>query len=175
MPFAGCRVVYVVEAAHRRIGLQSRYGDVYQLQESGVASPCNQFPITDLVSMASGSDIRDMTPEAVEKHFGATRAPHAIEHLSDTCSPYTARETRLFAPALNLTPCFAPVASPQSNGISEAFVKTIKRDYIRISIRPDAEAALRQIDGWIKDHTEIHPHFALKMASPRQFIRAKST
>lgn len=31
----------------------------------------------------SGSDIRDMMLEAVEKRFGATSAPHAIEHLSD--------------------------------------------------------------------------------------------
>jgi hypothetical protein len=29
----------------------------------------------------------------------------------------------LFAQKLNLTPCFTPVASPQSNGMSEAFVK----------------------------------------------------
>ncbi|WP_312038867.1 integrase core domain-containing protein [Pseudorhizobium tarimense] len=32
----------------------------------------------------------------------------------------------------------------------------------------------RLIDGWIEDYNEIHPHSALKMASPRQFIRAKS-
>jgi putative transposase len=123
----------------------------------------------------SGSDIRDMMLEAVEKRFGATRAPHAIEHLSDNGSAYTARDTRLFAQALNLTPCFTPVASPQSNGMSEAFVKTLKRDYVRISQVPDAETALRLIDGWIEDYNEIHPHSALKMASPRQFIRAKST
>jgi len=66
-------------------------------------------------------------------------------------SAYTARETRLFAQALNLTPCFTPVASPQSNGMSAAFVKTLKRDYIRISALPDAEMALRLIDGWIED------------------------
>ncbi|WCK25806.1 IS3 family transposase [Agrobacterium pusense] len=122
----------------------------------------------------SGSDVRDMMLEAVEKRFAATRAPHAIEHLSDNGSAYTARDTRLFAQALNLTPCFTPVASPQSNGMSEAFVKTLKRDYIRISALPDAQTALRLIDGWIEDYNEIHPHSALKTASPRQFIRAKS-
>jgi transposase InsO family protein len=99
----------------------------------------------------SGSDVRDMMLEAVEKRFTATRAPHGIEHLSDNGSAYTARETRLFAQALNLTPCFTPVASPQSNGMSEAFVKTLKRDYIRIAALPDAETALRLIDGWIED------------------------
>lgn len=34
---------------------------------------------------------------------------------------------------------------PQSNGMSEAFVKTLKRVYVRISTLPDAETALRQI------------------------------
>jgi putative transposase len=122
----------------------------------------------------SGSDVRDMMLEAVEKRFDATRAPQPIEHLSDNGSAYTARDTRLFAQALNLTPCFTPVASPQSNGMSEAFVKTLKRDYVRIAPLPDAETVLRLIDGWIEDYNEIHPHSALKMASPRQFIRAKS-
>ena len=86
----------------------------------------------------SGSDVRDMMLEAVEKRFDATRAPQPIEHLSDNGSAYTARDTRLFAQALNLTPCFTPVASPQSNGMSEAFVKTLKLDYIRIAPLPDA-------------------------------------
>lgn len=61
----------------------------------------------------SGSDVRDMMLEAVEKRFNGTRTPHAIEHLSDNGSAYTARDTKLFAQALNLTPCFTPVASPQ--------------------------------------------------------------
>jgi transposase InsO family protein len=35
----------------------------------------------------SGSDIRDMMLEAVEKRFGAIRAPHRIEWLSDSARP----------------------------------------------------------------------------------------
>ena len=53
-----------------------------------------------------------------------------------------------FAQSLNLTPCFTPVASPGSNGISEAFVKAFKRVYIRAISLPDAETVLRQIDKW---------------------------
>lgn len=111
--------------------------------------------------------------EAVEKRFVATRAPHAIEHLSDNGSAYTARDTRPFAHALNLTPCFTPVASPQSNGMSEASVKTLKWDYIRISPLPDAEQRLGlSTDG---SRTTTNPsQAALKIASPRQFIRAQS-
>lgn len=121
----------------------------------------------------SGSDVRDMMLEAVETRFGTARAPHPIEHLSDNGSPYTAKDTRDFAAALNLVPCFTPVRSPESNGISEAFVKTLKRDYVRVSPLPDAQAALRQIAGWIEDYNEIHPHSSLRMRSPREFIRAQ--
>ena len=122
----------------------------------------------------SGSDIRDMMLDAVEKRFGFMRAPHPVEHLSDNGSPYTAKETRDFAIALNLVPCFTPVKSPESNGMSEAFVKTFKRDYLRISPLPDAPSVLRQFAGWIEDYNEIHPHSALRMRSPREFIRAQT-
>lgn len=121
----------------------------------------------------SGSEVRDMMLEAVEIRFGTVRAPHPIEHLSDNGSPYTAKDTRNFAVSLNLVPCFTPVRSPESNGMSEAFVKTFKRDYVRISSLPDAPAALRQIAGWIEDYNEIHPHSSLRMRSPREFIRAQ--
>jgi transposase InsO family protein len=66
------------------------------------------------------------------------------------------------------------VRSPESNGMSEAFVKTFKRDYLRVSSLPDARTVLRQIAGWIEDYNEIHPHSALKMRSPREFIRART-
>jgi putative transposase len=122
----------------------------------------------------SGSDVRDMMLEAVEKRFKAIRAPSPIEHLSDNGSPYTAKETRDFAAALNLVPCFTPVRSPESNGMSEAFVKTLKRDYLRVNPLPDAHTVLRQIAGWIDDYNEIHPHSALRMRSPREFIRAQT-
>lgn len=73
----------------------------------------------------SGSDVRDMMLEAVETRFGTIRTPEIIEVLSDNGSPYTAKDTRIFARQIRLKPCFTPVASPQSNGMSEAFVKTL--------------------------------------------------
>ena len=78
----------------------------------------------------SGSDIRDMMLEAVEKRFRACQAPQPVEMLSDNGSCYTAKDTRIFARQLGLKPCFTPVKSPQSNGISEAFVRTLSRDYV---------------------------------------------
>ena len=81
----------------------------------------------------SGSDVRDMMLEAVETRFGALRTPHKVEWLTDNGTAYTAKDTRVFAAQLNLVPCFTPVASPERNGISEAFVKTFKRDYVRVN------------------------------------------
>lgn len=122
----------------------------------------------------SGSDVRDMMLEAVEKRFSTCRAPSAIEILSDNGAPYTAKETRIFARQLGLKPCFTPVQSPQSNGISEAFVNTLKRDYVHVSPLPDAEIVLGLIGGWIEDYNENHPHSGLKMRSPREFIAAQT-
>jgi putative transposase len=119
-----------------------------------------------------GSDVRDMMLEAVEKRFGAIRAPHAVEWLSDNGSPYKAIETRRLAAQLNLVSCFTPVASPESNGMSEAFVKTIKRDHVHTTPIPDAEAALDRIAGWFEDYNDNHPHSGLRMRSPREFRRA---
>lgn len=120
----------------------------------------------------SGSDVRDMMLEAVERRFGTDRAPQPIEHLSDNGSCYTAAETRDFATALNLVPCFTPVRSPESNGMSEAFVKTLRRDYVRLTPLPDAATALELVAGWIEDYNTVHPHSALQMRSPREFIAA---
>ena len=122
----------------------------------------------------SGSDVRDMMLEAVEKRFGGYQAPHPVEMLSDNGAPYTARETRIFARQLKLKPCFTPVQSPQSNGIAEAFVNTLKRDYVHVTPLPDAETVLGLINGWIDDYNENHPHSGLKMRSPREFIAAQT-
>ncbi|MBB1499797.1 IS3 family transposase [Paracoccus sp. MC1862] len=122
----------------------------------------------------SGSDIRDIMLEAVERRFGTYRAPSVIEMLSDNGSPYIARDTQVFARQLGLKPCFTPIQSPQSNGISEAFVKTLKRDYVQVTPLPDAQTVLGLIGGWIEDYNNNHPHSGLKMRSPREFIAAQT-
>jgi putative transposase len=122
----------------------------------------------------SGSDVRDMMLEAVERRCGTTRTPNQVEFLADNGSPYRARDTRVFAAQLGLVPCFTPVASPESNGMCEAFVRTFKRDYVEVSPIPTASLALARIGEWIEDYNEVHPHSALRMRSPRGFRRANS-
>jgi transposase InsO family protein len=60
-------------------------------------------------------------------------------------SAYTAKDTHDFAGALGLQPCFTPVASPESNGLAEALVRALKRDYVRANPLPDAVTMLLQL------------------------------
>src|SRR5262249_61836221 len=52
------------------------------------------------------------------------------------------------------------------------FVHTIKRDYVRVSPRPDAETVMRQLPAWMAHYAGVHPHTALGYRSPREFIAA---
>jgi transposase InsO family protein len=53
-------------------------------------------------------------------------------------SGYIAHHIPQFARDLGPEPRTTPVESPQSNDMAEAFVRTIKRDYVRVSPVPDA-------------------------------------
>jgi len=119
----------------------------------------------------SGEMVRDLMIVCVERRFGTAKAPHAVEWLSDNGSAYIAKDTLDMARALRLWLLFTPVRSPQSNGISEAFVKTFKRDYARLSILPDAETVMALLPAWFEDYNEVHPHSGLKFLSPREFLR----
>jgi len=120
----------------------------------------------------SGEMIRDLMLESVERRFNDQQTPHPIEWLSDNGSCYRAHDTVSFAQSIGLVPCFTPVRSPQSNGMAESFVKTFKRDYVYVHDRPDAQSVLAQLPRWFEDYNDNHPHKALRMKSPRDFIRS---
>jgi transposase InsO family protein len=119
----------------------------------------------------SGERVRDLMIVCVERRFGDTRTTCPVEWLSDNGSAYGAKNTLDTAAALGLRLCFTPARSPQSNGVSEAFVKTLRRDYARLSILPDAETAIALLPGWFNDYNEVHPHSGLRFLSPREFRR----
>ena len=81
------------------------------------------------------------------------RLPRPIEWLSDNGSCYVARDTRTFARDIGLLPKTTPLESPQSNGIAEAFVRTFKRDYVRVGACPDAQTVLRSLPAWFTTTT----------------------
>lgn len=121
-----------------------------------------------------GEDVRDLIVAAVEQRFGLiNKLPQTIEWLTDNGSCYTAAETRAFAKDIGFEPCTTPVESPQSNGMAEAFVRTFKRDYVRVNPCPDAQTVIRSLPKWFNHYNELHPHKALSYRSPREFIRAR--
>ena len=93
----------------------------------------------------TGEDVRDLMVAAVEHRFGpANQLPSLTDWLTDNGNCYVVRDTRRFARELGLMPETKPLESPQSNGMAEAFVRTLKRDYVRVWVLPDAESVLRQ-------------------------------
>ena len=125
----------------------------------------------DGVTGISGEMVRDLMVACVERQFGISKAARPVEWLSDNGSAYIAKDTLDTATALGLKLYFTPVRSPESNGIAEAFVKTFKRDYARLSILPDAETVIALLPAWFEDYNEVHPHSGLKFLSPREFLR----
>ena len=117
----------------------------------------------------SGEMVRDLMVTCVERRFGTTKTSHPVEWLSDNGSAYTAKDTLDLATALGLRLAFTPPRSPESNGLAEAWVKTLKRDYARVTLLPDAQAALSLLPSWIDDYNTSHPHAGLRMLSPREY------
>ena len=119
----------------------------------------------------TAEDVQDLMVATVEHRYGSVnRLPETIESLSDNGSCYTARETRAFARDIGLVPCTTPVSSPQSNGMAEAFVRTLKRDYVRVHLTLDARTVIEQLPRWLAHYNEVHPHKALGYRSPREYI-----
>jgi putative transposase len=107
---------------------------------------------------------------SVDKRFPSGRAPRKIQWLSDRGSIYRAHLTRDTARMLNLESCYTAAYSPSSNGMAEALVGTIKRDYVYTSDCYDAETVLKMLPEWFEDYNSEAPHSALQMMSPREFI-----
>ena len=154
-------------------GFEFRCEDGAKLSVTFALDCCDREAIGWVASPTgySGDDIRDLMLESVEKRFGDQLPTTPVQWLSDNGSAYTAEQTRLFARQIGLQPVTTPVRSPQSNGMAESFVKTIKRDYVAHMPKPDRETALRNLAIAFEHYNEQHPHSALNYRSPREFRR----
>ncbi|EHO6431173.1 IS3 family transposase [Salmonella enterica] len=119
--------------------------------------------------------VQDVMPGAVERRFGNELPAYPVEWLTDNGSCYRANETRQFARMLGLEPKNTAVRSPESNGIAESFVKTIKRDYISIMPKPDGLTAAKNLAEAFEHYNEWHPHSALGYRSPREYLRQQAS
>ena len=118
---------------------------------------------------------QDVMLGAVERRFGSELPASPVEWLTDNGSCYRANETRQFARMLGLEPKNTAVRSPESNGIAESFVKTIKRDYISVMPKPDGLTAAKNLAEAFEHYNEWHPHSALGYRSPREYLRQRSS
>ncbi|WP_187356568.1 IS3 family transposase [Escherichia coli] len=118
--------------------------------------------------------VQDVMLGAVERRFGNELPASPVEWLTDNGSCYRANETRQFARMLGLEPKSTAVRSPESNGIAESFVKTIKRDYISIIPKPDGLTAAKNLAEEFEHYNEWHPHSALGYRSPREYLRQRA-
>ncbi|WP_218703437.1 IS3-like element IS2 family transposase [Escherichia coli] len=118
--------------------------------------------------------VQDVMLGAVERRFGNELPSSPVEWLTDNGSCYRANETRQFARMLGLEPKNTAVRSPESNGIAESFVKTIKRDYISIMPKPDGLTAAKNLAEAFEHYNEWHPHSALGYRSPREYLRQRA-
>lgn len=114
-------------------------------------------------------DIQELMIASVEKRFSNYRAERQIEFLSDRGSIYRAYNVQSLARQLNLKSCFTAPYSPESNGMSEAFVNTIKRDYVYTNDCDSAENVMKMLEGWFADYNQIAPHSSLGMKSPVEY------
>ncbi|WP_174490829.1 IS3-like element IS2 family transposase [Escherichia coli] len=119
--------------------------------------------------------VQDVMLGAVERRFGNDLPSSPVEWLTDNGSCYRANETRQFARMLGLEPKNTAVRSPESNGIAESFVKTIKRDYISVMPKPDGLTAAKNLAEAFEHYNEWHPHSALGYRSPREYLRQRAS
>ena len=113
--------------------------------------------------------IQELIIKSVESRFSNLKTDREIQFLSDRGSIYRAQETVELGRSLGLKSCFTAAYSPQSNGMSEAFVNTLKRDYVYTNDCFDADTVLEMLPGWIEDYNNIAPHSGLGMKSPREY------
>lgn len=114
-------------------------------------------------------DIQKLMVQSVINRFDHHRAPRQIEWLSDRGAIYRASNTIDVARTLSLKSCFTAAYSPESNGMAEAFVGTIKRDYVYTSDCKNSKTVLKLLPKWIEDYNKNAPHSALGMKSPWEF------
>ncbi len=77
--------------------------------------------------------------QSVETRFECGKTPRDIQWLSDRGSNYRTLDTKQPGKDLRLAYCLIAAYRSQSNGMSEAFVGTLKRDYVDTSDCFDAD------------------------------------
>ena len=119
--------------------------------------------------------VQDVMLVAVERRFGNSLPSSPVESLTDNGAAYRSHQTRQFARIVGLEPEHTAVRSPEINGMTESFVKTMKRDYISIMPKPDGLTSVKNLAEAFEHYNEWHPHSALGYRSPREYLRQRAS
>lgn len=142
------------------------------------ALDCHDREVLSTVGMARAlvaADVHALMRQAVAGRCGANGPVAPIQWLTDNGSVYTALTTVLEADRLGLVPITTPAASPESNGMAEAFVNTMRRDYVDGAELSSAARVLEQLSTWIDDYNQVAPHSALGYQAPAAYRRMMVT
>lgn len=111
---------------------------------------------------------------AVERRFGSEdNVPKGLQFLTDNGSAYVSASTKYLLRCLGMEDCKTAVCSPQSNGMAESLVKTLKRDYLPFIDLSDAESAMSGLAAVVAKYNALHPHSALGYMSPKEYRQLK--
>lgn len=131
----------------------------------------------------SGSDIRGIMLEAVERRVGTCRMPSVIAILSDNGLPMQGDgHTGLCAPVR------AETLRPTGAGVHKAVVsrwplfsdhrlarrQPPKRGYVPVTPLPDAQTIRGSIGSWFDDDKPNHPRSRPRMRARRECITAQT-
>lgn len=116
-------------------------------------------------------DIMTLMDHTVVHRFGerVEHLPQPIEWLSDNGPQYAANETKDYGKTWGFRVRTTPSYSPESNGMSEAFVNTFKRDYVYTHELSGAATVIAQLSQWFEDYNTVAPHSGLNYRSPWEY------
>lgn len=133
------------------------------------ALDCHDRECLGAVAMARpllATDIQQLMRQAIAQRFGTAPVPQPVQWLSDNGPQYIALATVITAQQLGFVPITTPAASPESNGMAESFVRTLRRDYLAEADLRSAAVVLAQVPGWLTDYNTVRPHSALGYLPP---------
>lgn len=121
----------------------------------------------------TSSMVCDALVNAVDRRFAGSDVQKSIQFLSDNGAAYISKATVDLVRLLGFENCKTAVCSPQSNGMAEAFVRILKRDYLLTLDLSSAKSAMADLAKVQNTYNEEHPHSALGMLSPVEYRTAR--
>ena len=93
--------------------------------------------------------MQDLVSAGVERRCARLKLlSEPVEWLTDNGPCFIAKDIRSLLPDIGLEPCETPARCPQSNGMVEPLVNSLKRDYVGKNPALDAETVMALLPLW---------------------------